>query len=119
MKIARLVPAALLASSFLAGCAPAYSQSYRQTNFEVTPKPVPADKVKVVKSANDLSTAWVELGTYKGKAPTVKEAMLYAKQTCGSKGATYYILNVEPFASESGWKIDGVCATKQAQSQTK
>lgn len=115
MHLRRFVPGLLLAASILSGCAGAYQQSYRQTNFDVTPAPVATDKVKVVKSRDDLSTPFVELGTYKGKAPTVREAMLYAKQICGQKGADFYILNVEPFASENGWKVDGICAAKAAQ----
>jgi hypothetical protein len=112
----------LLSSSCLAlvvlvssGCASAYSSLYKETNHNLHPKPVAANKVNVVKSRDDLSSAWTELGVYRGHAPTVKEAMDAAKQQCGNAGANYYILNTEPFQSEGSWKVDGVCAVKAVQ----
>jgi hypothetical protein len=96
----------------LTGCAGAYKSYWKQTNFKQTPAPVPAKQVKVVKSRDDLSSEWVELGIYRGKAPTVKEAMDTAKVQCGQHGANLYVLNVEPFAAEGGWKVDGVCGRK-------
>jgi len=104
----------LTAFAFLAslssGCAMAYKSSYRETNSSLDPKPVPAAKVKVVKSRDELVREWTELGTYKGNAPTVREAMDAAKQMCGQYGADLFILNVPPFASEGVYKIDGICA---------
>ena len=58
------------------------------------------------------SSQWVELGIYRGKAPTVKEAMTTAKSECGKHGANLYVLNVEPFQDGGGWKVDGVCGRK-------
>ena len=76
-RLASVLTLALVASSSLAGCA--YKSSYRQTNFDVTTQPVPQDKVKVVKSKDDLTSAWTEIGLYRGRAPSVKEAMDVAK----------------------------------------
>jgi hypothetical protein len=92
------------------GCAMAYKSSYRETNHDLHPQPVAAAKVKVVKSRDELTRTWTELGSYKGNAPTVREAMDAAKQMCGQYGADLFILNVPPFASEGVFKIDGICA---------
>lgn len=108
-------PIALLSSSLffllatVAGCSPAYSSLYKETNHKVHPSPVAAKDVKVVKSRESLKSAWTELGIYRGQAPTVKEAMTTAQQQCGSHGANLYVLNTEPFQSETVWKVDGVC----------
>ncbi len=107
----RLLPVltlALVASSTLVGCA--YKSSYRQTNFDLQPQAVPTAKVKVVKSKDNLTNAYTELGIYRGRAPTVKEAMDVAKNQCGREGGELYILNVEPYESGGTWNIDGVCA---------
>jgi hypothetical protein len=98
-----------LAVGALTGCSPAYSSFYKETNHKLHPAPVAAKDVKVVKSREDLKSAWTEIGVYRGHAPTVKEAMATAKQQCGSNGANLYILNTEPFQSEASWKVDGVC----------
>ncbi len=105
----------LTATALLGGCATAYKSFYRETDHKLHPKPVPAQKVRVVKSASDLDAAWTELGNYEGHAPTVKEAMDAAKRTCGKAGANFFILNVEPFESRGVWKVDGVCAAKTAK----
>ncbi len=93
-------------------CGSAYKSFYKKTNDDLAPAPVAPAEVKVVKSRDDLTSGWTELGIFRGKAPTVKEAMDMAKRECGRAGANYYILNVEPFQSEGGWKIDGICAAK-------
>ncbi len=111
LLLQRLVPVltlALVASSSLVGCA--YKSSYRQTNFDTQTQPVPAGEVRVVKSKDDLSNAYTELGIYRGRAPTVKEAMDVAKNQCGREGAELYVLNVEPYESGGTWNVDGVCA---------
>ncbi len=93
----------------VSGCSPAYSAMYKETNHKLHPAPVAAKDVKVVKSRDNLKSAWTEIGVFRGQAPTVKEAMATAQQQCGSNGANLYILNTEPFQSESSWKVDGVC----------
>jgi hypothetical protein len=103
---------ALTLSLALGGCASAYKSYWKQTNFKQTPAPVKAKNVKVVKSRDNLTSQWVELGIYRGKAPTVKEAMTTAKAECGKHGANLYVLNVEPFQSNGGWKVDGTCGRK-------
>ncbi len=95
------------------GCAAAYSSMYKQKDGSFAAKPVPAKDVKVVKSRDDLVSKWAEVGSYRGHAPTVNEAMTAAKQQCGTAGADLFILNTPPFASENSWKVDGVCAHKQ------
>ena len=116
-SLASVLTLALVASSSLAGCA--YKSSYRQTNFDVKTKPVPEKKVKVVKSKDDLTSNYTEIGIYRGRAPTVKEAMDVAKNQCGREGAELYILNVEPYESGGVWNIDGVCAVFAADDATK
>lgn len=108
-------PIALLSSSLFfllattAGCSPAYSSFYKETNHKDHPAPVAAKNVKVVKSKDKLTSEWFELGIYRGQAPTVKEAMSTAQQQCGSHGGNVYVLNTEPFQSGDVWKVDGVC----------
>lgn len=104
----------LSASTLIVGCASNYKSFYRETDHDLKPKPVAAEKVRVVESASDLSASWSELGNYEGHAPTVKEAMDAAKSACGRAGADYFILNVEPFESRGVWKVDGICAAKTA-----
>lgn len=104
----------LSAATLLGGCATAYKSFYRETDHDLRPKPVPAEEVKVVKSADDLRASWSELGNYEGHAPTVKEAMDAAKSACGKAGADFFILNVEPFESRGVWKVDGICAAETA-----
>ena len=104
----------LLAATLLSGCATAYKSFYRETDHDLKPAPVAAEKVRVVKSAADLRTAWSELGNYEGHAPTVNEAMDAAKDACGKAGADFFILNVEPYESRGVWKVDGICAAKSA-----
>ena len=107
-RLASVLTLALVASSSLLGCA--YKSSYRQTNFDVQTQPVPQAEVKVVKSKDDLTSAYTEIGTYVGRAPTVKEAIDVAKNQCGREGAELYVLNVEPYESAGAWKVDGACA---------
>ncbi len=93
---------------FLGGCA---NQSfYRGKANAVKPTPVAAKDVKVYKQKDDLSEEYVELGLYRGSAPTVDEAMDRAKQTCGDNGGSFYILNTPPFKSGKQYRVDGVCA---------
>lgn len=115
-RIIPALPALVLLASVTSGCAMAYRSSYRETNSSVNPQPVPAATVKVVKSRDELVREWVELGTYKGNAPTVREAMDAAKQMCGEQGADLFILNVPPFQSEGVYKIDGICAASSKKS---
>lgn len=99
----------------VSGCATAYSSLYKETNHQLHPKPVAAKNVKVVKSRDDLTRSFTELGVYRGHAPTVKEAMETAKQQCGNAGADAYILNTPPFQSENTWKVDGICVVLAAK----
>lgn len=105
---------ALAASTSLAGCA--YKSSYRQTNFDLQTQPVPQEQVKVVKSPDDLQSEYTEIGLYRGRAPTAKEALDVAKNQCGREGAELYVLNVEPYESGGVWNVDGVCAVFTAKS---
>jgi hypothetical protein len=99
---------ALVSAAALAGCA--YKSSYRQTNFETDPKPVAAEQVKVARSADDLVSQYSELGRYKGRAPTLNEAMDGAKQWCGSYGADLFVLDHDPTSTSSGrYEIEGTC----------
>ena len=107
-----LATSTLVLAFVTAGCAFAYKSVYKETNHSLHPTPVAAASVQVVKSRNDLTSSFTELGVYNGHAPTVKEAMDAAKAECGTHGANLYILNAEPFLSENVWKVDGVCAVK-------
>ena len=99
---------AISAIAFTTACA--YKGMYKQTNNSVTAAPVSPAKVKVAKSRDAVDREWIEIGSYVGQAPTVKEAMDAAKQECGAHGANFYILNTAPFESEGVWKVDGLCA---------
>lgn len=105
-RLASLI--AVSAIAFATGCA--YKGMYKQTNNSVTAAPVSPNKVNVAKSKDAVDKEWVELGSYVGQAPTVKEAMDAAKQQCGAHGANFYILNTDPYESEGVWKVDGICA---------
>jgi hypothetical protein len=100
----------LTAAFALGGCFGGYSSFYKQTNHQLDVAPTGPEQVKVVRSRADLTRTWTELGEYRGKAPTVQEAMDSAKLECGRNGADFYILNTDPFQSGGGWKVDGVCA---------
>jgi len=100
----------LTAASLLGGCASAYKSFYRETEHKTKPAPVAPQNVRVVKSADDLEQSWIELGLYKGHAPTVNEAMEAAQVACGKAGADFFILYTEPYAARDVWKVDGFCA---------
>ena len=109
MRFALVLPLLLAATA----CSPAYVARYNGTNHRIDAPPVAPANVLVVKSRDNLSSQWTEIGTYRGKAPTVVEAMDIAKEQCGAKGANLYILNVEPYASGGGFRVDGICALRQ------
>ncbi|MEM9463623.1 MAG: hypothetical protein AAGF11_56320 [Myxococcota bacterium] len=102
----------LTAAALLSGCATAYKSFYRETDHRTKPAPVPAQDVRVVKSKDDLEQAWSEIGTYRGHAPTVKEAMEAAKNACGNAGSDFFILYTDPYEARGVWKVDGICAIK-------
>jgi hypothetical protein len=90
----------------------AYQSVYKQKGMDAG-KPIPAAKVAVARNREAVGKPVTELGGYRGKAPSVTEAMDAAKAECGRHGADFFILNVEPFASDGGYKVDGVCARSQ------
>ncbi len=112
MRRSHALVLSLTAAALLGGCATAYKSYYRETNHKLEPAPVPAEKVKVVKSADDLQSAWTEIGAYRGHAPTVKEAMDKAKELCGKAGSEFFILHTEPYEARGVWKVDGLCAAR-------
>ncbi|MEM6993429.1 MAG: hypothetical protein AAF721_23145 [Myxococcota bacterium] len=105
LHAARLFIASAL---LLGGCA--HSSFYRSSNNDLVPEAVAAEDVKVFKQKDDVADEYVELGLFRGSAPTVDEAMDKAKQTCGDAGASMYILNTPPFKSGKSYRVDGVCA---------
>lgn len=112
MRRSSVLLTCLSTALLLSACAGPYRSFYRETNHKLKPAPIEAEKVKVVKSADDLTTAWVEVGIYRGHAPTVKEAIEAAQGACGKAGAEFFILNTEPFEAGSLWKVDGFCAAR-------
>lgn len=100
------------ALAWIVGCASDYGSFYRETNRELQPVPVATEDVEAVRAASDLGSAWSALGIYEGHAPTVKEAMVTAKSTCGRAGADYFILDVLPFESRGAWYVEGICAAR-------
>ncbi len=106
-----------LGSTLLACASANYKQMYRQTNSVAGAKPVAANQVRVMRSRDDLIQSHQEIGIYQGHAPTTKEAMEAAKRQCGMVGADLFILNVQPFASEGRWKVDGICALGRGTQQ--
>ncbi|MCA9650571.1 MAG: hypothetical protein H6712_16430 [Myxococcales bacterium] len=102
----------LCAALILPACAGPYRSFYRETNHQLHPAPIPAEQVKVVKSADDLTSEWTEVGIYRGHAPTVNEAMQAAQGSCGKAGAELFILNTPPFEAGGLWKLDGFCAAR-------
>jgi hypothetical protein len=102
----------LLTTFAVSACSPAYVSRYNGKNHRIDAPPVAPADVLVVKSRDDLVSSWTELGAYRGKAPTVNEAMDMAKEQCGANGANLYILNVEPYASGGGFRVDGICALR-------
>lgn len=97
----------------MAGCA--HRSFYKETNRDVHPSAVASKDVKVFKQKEDITAEYVELGIYRGHAPTVDEAMEAATQMCGDKGGNYYILNTAPFKSGNVYKVDGVCAASPSE----
>lgn len=106
-----------VASLGLGGCA--YKSFYRQTDFKTQTQPTTPDQVRVVKSKDNLSREWAELGNYRGRAPTLKEAMETAKKTCAEQGANLYVLYVEAYQSSSGWNVDGACGYAESLGKKK
>lgn len=102
----------LCVATLLTACASPYRSFYRETNHKLKPAPIPAEEVKPVLSADHLTTPWIEVGIYRGHAPTVEEAMETALDACGKAGADFFILNTEPFEAGGLWKLDGFCAAR-------
>ena len=92
----------------MSGCA--YKSFYRVTNNDVVLPAGKADDVKVYKQKEDITAEHIELGLYRGHAPTTEEAMNTAKAKCAEKGGDYLIMNTPPFKSGNVIKIDAVCA---------
>jgi len=108
-----VIPFALAVLFATTGCA--YSSFYKQTEYDVQPKPVSAKNVKIVRRAEDLSTEWTKLGEYSGKAPTIAEAMQAAQSRCGQAGSHFYILSNDPEPTGGGVRVSGACAVKGAR----
>lgn len=113
MRHGPTLPLLVLVTLGASACSPAYVSRYNGTNHRTDAPPVAPADVKIVKSRDDLVSAWTELGAYRGKAPTVTEAMDMAKEQCGANGADLYILDVEPYASGGGFRVDGICARRE------
>lgn len=97
----------LIAITFLAGCA--YSSSYKQTNFDVQGKPTAAAKVKVYANADAVKGEWVEIGRFRGRAPSEQEVVDAAKTTCGQNGASLAIYVARPKSVEDTWELEAIC----------
>ncbi|MCA9634783.1 MAG: hypothetical protein KC420_01980 [Myxococcales bacterium] len=77
---------------------------------------VPADpaKVQVVRSKDDLSAPYKELGVARAKAPSAQEAVDLAKRHCAQGGGgDLLIMNTEPFQSGDTWRVDATCALSE------
>lgn len=105
-----LLSAATLA--LVAGCA--YKSSFKQTNFDVEPPPVAGKNVKVAKSADDVSGEWVELGRFRGRAPSDKELLDAAKFQCGKNGANLVIYADGPTTEGGSVELEAICGYKGA-----
>jgi len=99
--------ALLLFSPAWLGCT--YTSFYSQSVATSAP-PVPAAAVKVVRSQADLASPWTQVGSYRGSAPSVQEAMDAAKQRCGQAGAEFFILSQDPYAKGRTFRVQGICA---------
>jgi len=100
--------ASLLLALTLPACA--HKSYYKETN-KLQPAAVAADKVTVFSGASEVRRNYVELGRYRGKAPSVKEAVDAAKAACGKAGGTMLIHSKLPYkAGERGYKVEAVCA---------
>lgn len=110
MSIRNLFTVLALSAVTMSGCA--YKSFYRVTNNDLTLPASKADEVKVYKQKEDITSEHVELGLYRGHAPTTDEAMDTAKAKCAEKGGDFLILNTPPFKSGNVIKIDAVCAAE-------
>ncbi|HFE45253.1 MAG TPA: hypothetical protein ENJ18_07125 [Nannocystis exedens] len=104
----------LFSSSLLSALAlalPACGGNSGSFNGNGTGVPVDPGQVQVVRSKDDLTEPYKELGTAKAKAATADDALDLAKQHCGrTGGGDLLILNTEPFQSGSVWRVDAICA---------
>ena len=116
MSIRNLFTVLALGAVTMSGCA--YKSFYRVTNNDVTLPAGEADEVKVYKQKEDITSEYVELGLYRGHAPTTEEAMDTAKAKCAEKGGDFLIMNTPPFKSGNVIKIDAVCAAEPAAERT-
>ena len=112
MRRSSSVLTGLAVASMVCSCATPYRAYYRETNHSLRPAPIPAEQVKVVKSEDDLITEWMEVGLFRGHAPTVVEGIESAQTACGRAGADYFILLREPYDARGHWKVDGFCAAR-------
>lgn len=109
MRKASLSPLLFSLALALGGCAGGYSGQFKGKG---TGARVPASQVKTVASKDALGeTAYTELGTAIGKAPTAQEAVDMAKQHCGQNGGNLLILNTEPYQSGKRWVADAACGS--------
>ena len=96
----------------LGACAGGYSGKFKGNG---TGARVPASQVKTVASKDALGdTAYTQLGTAIGKAPSAQEAVDLAKEHCGMNGGNLLILNTQPYQSGSRWIADAACGTDGA-----
>jgi len=112
MRKASLSPLLFALALALGGCAGGYSGKFKGNGTSAGGAQVPASQVKTVASKDALGdTAYTQLGTAIGKAPTAQEAVDLAKQHCGMHGGNLLILNTEPYQSGSRYIADAACGT--------
>ena len=67
-----LATSTLVLAFAVAGCSFAYKSMYKETNHSLHPAPVASADVKVVKSKDELTSSFTELGSYKAVVETTK-----------------------------------------------
>ena len=93
------------------GCSRAYRSSYKPLSEALQPPAVDASDVQVLPEGIAAPAHAIELGTYRGRAPTRDEVIEAARRRCGEVGGRYLLVRSQgPRDSAGVWELEGVCA---------
>ncbi len=99
----------LLGAGTVPGCA--YRSSYRPKSEALQPPAVDAAEVRVLPEGIAAPDHAIELGTYRGRAPTRDEVIEAARRRCGEVGGRYLLVKSQrPRDHARAWELEGVCA---------
>lgn len=104
----RLAAVVLAAASTSWGCA--YRSTYRPKSEALQPPAIDAQQVQVVDEGAAAPSRAIELGIYRGRAPTRAEVVAAARRRCGEVGGRYLLVRSQGPRGTGTWELEGVCA---------